>query len=188
MLGQSQSNRILIIVESIEIRLYIPFSDWFGTKYVWIQTNQKMLNTIWFRVDLIRFRKYFSLCVLGEPQGLRRCLQRLNILVEYCCMREAGWGVSTGWGGSNFRKDNVSLLHLLWPNWAEKPRTSSLHYGIKGFKKVTERRLRYTERLDGAQKSPFWLPYLWMRSLPWLKLLLPSVCTGREAFRRICPI
>ena len=30
--------------------------------FVWIQINWKMVNTIWFRFDLIVFRKYFSVC------------------------------------------------------------------------------------------------------------------------------
>ena len=47
-----------------DIRLHLPFSDWFGSKQMslWIQINRKMVNTIWFRVDLIGFRKYFSVC------------------------------------------------------------------------------------------------------------------------------
>ena len=46
-----------------KIRLYIPFSGWFGTKRmsIWFQVNLKMVRTIWFRVDLIRF-----LCVCLE--------------------------------------------------------------------------------------------------------------------------
>ena len=41
---------------------YLPFPDWFGTKWtsVWCQINRKMVYTIWFWFDLIRFRKYFS--------------------------------------------------------------------------------------------------------------------------------
>ena len=41
----------------IKIKLYLPFSDWFGTKrtYVWFQINLKVVNTIWFKFDLIRF-------------------------------------------------------------------------------------------------------------------------------------
>ena len=37
----------------------------FGTKRksVWFQINRKMLNTIWFQIDLIRFRKDFSVCI-----------------------------------------------------------------------------------------------------------------------------
>ena len=32
--------------------------------FVWFQINQCMVNTIWFRFDLIRFRIYFSVCKL----------------------------------------------------------------------------------------------------------------------------
>jgi len=55
-----------ILSNQPEIRLYLAFSDWFGTKRtsVWIQINLKMVNTIWFRVDLTRFRKHFSGCRL----------------------------------------------------------------------------------------------------------------------------
>ena len=40
------------------------FSDWFGSKRtsIWIQINRKMINTIWFRVYLRRFRKDYSVC------------------------------------------------------------------------------------------------------------------------------
>jgi len=54
-----------ILLNQSEIRLYLPFPDWFGYKgkSVWFQINQKMVNTIWFRVDLIRYRKDFSVCM-----------------------------------------------------------------------------------------------------------------------------
>ena len=54
-----------ILFNQTEIRLYLPFSDWFGTKRtvsVWFQIDREMLNTIWFRFDLIRFGKDFSVC------------------------------------------------------------------------------------------------------------------------------
>ena len=59
-----QRNIFEILLNQTEIRLYLPFSDWFGTKStsIWIQINRKMVNTIWFRVDLISFRKDFSVC------------------------------------------------------------------------------------------------------------------------------
>ena len=40
-----------ILLNLIEIRLYISFSDWFQIKQmsVWFQINWKMVNTIWFR-------------------------------------------------------------------------------------------------------------------------------------------
>ena len=63
-----------ILLDQPEIRLYLPISDWFGTKRtsVWFQIIRKMVNTIWFWVDLIRFGKYFSVCNLesaGEWYG-----------------------------------------------------------------------------------------------------------------------
>ena len=47
-----------------EIRLYLPCSDGFGSKrtFVWIQINRKIVNTIWFRVDLLRLLKDFYVC------------------------------------------------------------------------------------------------------------------------------
>ena len=60
-----------IIINQPEIRLYLPFSGWFVSKRtsVWIQINRKMVTTIWFRVDLIRFQKYFSVCSLSVSWG-----------------------------------------------------------------------------------------------------------------------
>ena len=48
-----------ILLNQPKIRLYLTFSDLFGTKQtlVWFQINWKLVNTIWFRVDLIIFRK-----------------------------------------------------------------------------------------------------------------------------------
>ena len=44
--------------------MYLPFYDWFGTKRmsVWFPISRIILNRIYFRVDLIRFRKDFSVC------------------------------------------------------------------------------------------------------------------------------
>ena len=58
----TQRNLFEILLNQPKIRLCLPFSDWFGSERtsVWIQINQKMVNTIWFRFDLIRFRKDFS--------------------------------------------------------------------------------------------------------------------------------
>ena len=60
----TQKNLFEILINQPEIRLYLPFSDWFGIKRmsVWFQINRIMVNTIWFRVDLIRFQKDFSVC------------------------------------------------------------------------------------------------------------------------------
>ena len=63
----TQRNHFEILLNQTNIRLYLPFSDWFGTKRmsVWFVSNRKMINTIWFRFDLIRFDKIF-LCVEGS--------------------------------------------------------------------------------------------------------------------------
>ena len=62
--GHTQRNIFEILSNQTEIRLYLPYNDWFGTKRtsVLFQINLCMANTIWFRFDLIRFRKYFSVC------------------------------------------------------------------------------------------------------------------------------
>ena len=53
-----RENFFEILLNQPEIGLYLPFSDWFGTKQmsVWFQINGKMVNTIWFRSNLLRFR------------------------------------------------------------------------------------------------------------------------------------
>ena len=58
----TQRNIFGILLHQTEIKLYLSFSDWFGTERtsVWLKINRKLDNTIWFRFDLIRFRKDFS--------------------------------------------------------------------------------------------------------------------------------
>ena len=60
----TQRNIFEFLLNQPEIRLYLPFSDWFGSKRtsVWIKIIRKMVTTIWFQVDLIRFRKDLSVC------------------------------------------------------------------------------------------------------------------------------
>ena len=62
--NHTQRNLFGIILNPPEIRLYFPCTDWFRTNRtsVRFQINRKMVNTIWFRVDFIRFRKDFSVC------------------------------------------------------------------------------------------------------------------------------
>ena len=66
------------ILYQTKIRLYLPFSDWFSTKRTsaWIQINRNLVNTIWFRVDWIRFRKYFSVCVVLKSLRIRTKFRR----------------------------------------------------------------------------------------------------------------
>ena len=60
----TKRNIFEILLNHTEIRLYLPFCDRFGIKRtsVWFQINRNMVYKIWFRCDLISFRKYFSLC------------------------------------------------------------------------------------------------------------------------------
>ena len=61
----TQRNLFGILLNQLEIRLYLPFSVWFETKRssVWFHTiSFGLVNTIWFQVSLIRFRKDFSVC------------------------------------------------------------------------------------------------------------------------------
>ena len=55
---RTQRNLFEILFNQPEVKLYLPFSDWFGTKLtsVWFRINRKLVNTIWFRFDLKRFR------------------------------------------------------------------------------------------------------------------------------------
>ena len=72
MWAHAQRNLFEILINQPEIRLYLPFSDWFVTKRtsIWIQIIRKMVNTIWFQVDLIRFQKYFSVCTRSMYNNL----------------------------------------------------------------------------------------------------------------------
>ena len=60
----TRRNLFQILVNQTEIRLYLPCIDWFGTANglvrLLFQINRCMVNTVWFRFDLIRFRKYLS--------------------------------------------------------------------------------------------------------------------------------
>ena len=58
----NQRNLFEIILNQPEIRLYIPFLYWFASKRTSIWMSVSTINTIWFRVDLMRFRKAFSVC------------------------------------------------------------------------------------------------------------------------------
>ena len=71
----TQRNLFQVLLNQTEIRLYLPFSDWFGAKRtsVRIQINRKMVNTIWFQVNLLNFKK-ISLCV-----PTHECLTRRSI-------------------------------------------------------------------------------------------------------------
>ena len=78
----SQRNLFVIVLNQTEIRLYLPFSDWFGTKRtsVWFQINRKMVNTVWFWFDLIKCRKDFSVCIGRKYQPVKQGNVIYNLL------------------------------------------------------------------------------------------------------------
>ena len=50
-------------VPAVAIRLYLPCTK---RRSVWFKINRKMVKTIEFRFDLIRYPKYFSVCSQTE--------------------------------------------------------------------------------------------------------------------------
>ena len=62
-LGSRRAN--LLGENKPEIRLYLQIFDSLGIKRtsVWFLINRKIVNTILFRVDLIKFRKYFCVYI-----------------------------------------------------------------------------------------------------------------------------
>ena len=75
-----------ILLYQTEIRLYLPFSDLFGTKRTSIsfQSNRCMVNTIWFGLDLIRCAH----CSHSSLQNLPRNWHNgnpLNSSIRYWC-------------------------------------------------------------------------------------------------------
>ena len=56
-----------ILLNQPKIRLYLPFS-----LIDLEQQSRKMVNTIWFGFDLIRFRKYFSVCTCSSVKPSER--------------------------------------------------------------------------------------------------------------------
>ena len=65
---QGKISRIALILT--HIRLYLPFSDWFGIKLTsfCFKINRKIVNTIWYRFELTRFEKVFS--VYTDQSGI----------------------------------------------------------------------------------------------------------------------
>ena len=54
---------------------------WTKRTFIWFQINRKMVNTIWFRVDLIIFRKYFSVCICTYNQENKNNLDGITLSV-----------------------------------------------------------------------------------------------------------
>ena len=60
----SKRNLFEMLLNQTEIRFYFPCTNWFGTirTSAWFHINWIISNKIWFRYDLIIFRKDFSVC------------------------------------------------------------------------------------------------------------------------------
>ena len=61
--------------------MYLPFSDWYVSQRTCpfvFQINRKMVNTIWFRVALKRFRKDFSVCTIKAMARVFRTLRMIG--------------------------------------------------------------------------------------------------------------
>ena len=76
--------------------MYLPFYDWFATKRtsVCFQINQKMMNIIWFLVNLIRFRKNYSastyLINARKKTAIRLAAVRETAVSQQSCV--PNWG------------------------------------------------------------------------------------------------
>ena len=73
--SDTQRNLFGILLNQTEIRLYLLWIDWFGTingqcPFAVPNQSRKMVNTIWFHFDLIRFRKDFTVCI-QSPREIR---------------------------------------------------------------------------------------------------------------------
>ena len=90
---RTQRNLFEILLNLPEIRLYLPFSDGFETKWtsVCFQINRKIVNTIWFLFDLTRFGKNVSVCIHTSEDD--KCNSRLDHKspVAYSCNRPASY-------------------------------------------------------------------------------------------------
>ena len=118
-----QRNLFEILLYQTEFRLYFLFSDWFGTNrtFVWFQINLKMVNTIWFLFDSIRFRKYCSVRMRGD-------LNASAIPIP------DDWNGIKQWAGVHFsgRLTSIGIIRIQWRALLKSLWTSQ-HYGIEEF-------------------------------------------------------
>ena len=74
---------------------------------VWFQINCKMVNTIWFRVDLMIFRKYFSVCTTATIPGTDVWLKKRAPLMP---IEHHGYIVLRGWRGGHHHAERRKLV------------------------------------------------------------------------------
>ena len=71
------------------IKLYLRFSNWSVTKrnFIWFQINWKMVIKIWFRFDLTRFKRYFSVPVSTKSWSKMISSVQKNNWVGFCFIK-----------------------------------------------------------------------------------------------------
>ena len=102
------------LIKSIEIILYIPFPDLFGTKRtsVCFQINRKMVNTIWFWKD-------FSLCTVYGSEGIASwvrtiCPVRVEFLQRSGQNQPKSWHLLASWGHNYGPLNPLSCITTTW--------------------------------------------------------------------------
>ena len=78
-----------IFSNQTEIRLCLPFSDWFGIKqaFFWFQINRKLVITIWLRFILPRLRRDLSEYEIPTSWGLRFCWEKKMHCFKKSCVK-----------------------------------------------------------------------------------------------------
>ena len=58
------------LLDQTKIWLYSPFCDWFKIKmnFIWVLICRKIINTIWFRLDVTRCGRDFWLLIFSDMQ------------------------------------------------------------------------------------------------------------------------
>ena len=121
----AQRNVFEILSNQPEIRLYLPFTDWFGSKRTsaWIYSSRKMVNTVRFRVYSLRFRQDFCVCIYlaHTSRTTRPQATLLSINWTPSCMSSNSRYSSICWFHRHTQYVNLNqlwivimLLRLIW--------------------------------------------------------------------------
>ena len=82
--AHARGNIFGIILYQTEIKLYLEFFEWFGTKRksIWCQINLRSVITIQIWFDLTRFRKDFSACTVVLEKKNVRIMRKLGAFTQ----------------------------------------------------------------------------------------------------------
>ena len=110
----THGNIFQILLNHTEIRLYIAFSDRFGTKQmsVWFQINQKIINTIWFRFYFVRFWKDFSVCTFRDVEMHREDRIELLTIRRQCWIHHTRFHSWRWWVSAIKQNTHTKLIEL----------------------------------------------------------------------------